>query len=255
VLGDLLDLESQYLFKKVQLSQLYMEAYEHCCDSADQQRLMRAVVDLTAKRPRLSLDSLYFRESYNAELAALDAQLAFFRAYNAEQVDVEKAANSHLHDSMALGHRLAQLKHAEKWNLANPDEVITRLVDKFESNVRSGDIRIDLDANQRDSLGQAVFGQVGPVSQAKKEEAKGKGSPPPGIRYADEDIDGDAFTKLLDLPKVTVRKLFQDHKDHDDFVDDVMAEHAHFIQRYEGYPDLMSVRQSGRAGEAGEYKK
>jgi hypothetical protein len=128
VLNDLLELESKFLFKKVQLSQCYMEAYEHICDSVDQQRLMRAVVDLMAKRPRLSLDCLYFRESYKAELESLDAQIALMQAYSKQQVEIEKEANSHVHDSMALGHRLSQLKQSEKWSLVNPDEVVMALV-------------------------------------------------------------------------------------------------------------------------------
>ena len=67
------------------------------------------------------------------------------------------------------------------------------------------------------------------------------------MRYIDEELDGDAFTKLLGLPKVTVQHLFDQNRDCDDVIEDIMAEHSHFTHRYEGYPELMSLKNSGRA--------
>lgn len=67
------------------------------------------------------------------------------------------------------------------------------------------------------------------------------------MRYVDEDLEGDAFTKLLGLPKVTVQHLFDQNRDCDDIIEDIMAENSHFTHRYEGYPDLKSMKESGQS--------
>ena len=125
------------------LTQLYMEAYEHICDPVDQQRMMKAVTDLMARRPRLSLDSLYFRESYQAEFDCLDAQTALLEVYISNQIKLEKEANTQLHESLSMSYRLAQLKKKEKWAYSNPDEVLESIIDRFFDKERSGDIQID----------------------------------------------------------------------------------------------------------------
>ena len=62
------------------------------------------------------------------------------------------------------------------------------------------------------------------------------------MRYTDAELDGEAFIKLLGLPKVSLEDLFHQSKENDDVVLDVMAEHSHFVNLLEGYPDLMSLR-------------
>ena len=50
-----------------------MDAYEHICDPVEQQRVTKIVVDLCARRPRLSLDScFYFKDAYTAEIECID---------------------------------------------------------------------------------------------------------------------------------------------------------------------------------------
>ena len=66
------------------------------------------------------------------------------------------------------------------------------------------------------------------------------------MRYTDLELDADAFTKLLGLPKVSLEQLFKEGKDNDDMVLEIMAEHSHFVNLLEGYPDLMSMKQSVR---------
>jgi len=67
------------------------------------------------------------------------------------------------------------------------------------------------------------------------------------LRYTDCELDTDAFTKLLGLPKVTLEQLFNQSKENDEVAQDIMAEQSHFVNLIEGYPDLMSLKQSGRA--------
>lgn len=44
------------------------------------------------------------------------------------------------------------------------------------------------------------------------------------MRYTDQELDQEAFTKLLGLPKVTLEQLFQQSKENDEVVQDIMAE-------------------------------
>ena len=39
-------------------------------------------------------------------------------------------------------------------------------------------------------------------------------------------------------------KLFADNADRDEIAEEIMAEHSHFVYRYEGYPDLMTIKES-----------
>lgn len=75
VLHDLLGFEMDFQFKKVQLTELFMKCYEHVCDPLEQQQLVQLIVDAMARRPRLALDALYFRDSYLAELKCLDKHI------------------------------------------------------------------------------------------------------------------------------------------------------------------------------------
>lgn len=75
------------------------------------------------------------------------------------------------------------------------------------------------------------------------------------MRYADHELDPDAFTRLLDLPKVTLEHLFNQNKENDEILMDIMAEQSHFVHLVEGYPDLMSLRHSGRAHEFTDYRR
>lgn len=49
-----------------------MECFEHTCDSLDQQRLIQIIVDLMARRPRINLEGNHFRDSYKAEVDAIE---------------------------------------------------------------------------------------------------------------------------------------------------------------------------------------
>jgi len=67
------------------------------------------------------------------------------------------------------------------------------------------------------------------------------------MRYTDFELDSEAFTKLLGLPKVTLEQLFKEGKENDEVVLDIMNEQCHYVNLIEGYPDLMSLKQSGKS--------
>lgn len=62
------------------------------------------------------------------------------------------------------------------------------------------------------------------------------------MRYTDHELDPDAFTKLLGLPKVSLEHLFEMNKENDKVVMEIMEEESHFVNLIEGYPDLMSLK-------------
>lgn len=90
VLSDLLAFEVDFQFKKVKLTELYLQCYEHVCDPVEQQRLMQIITDTMARRPRLALEALYFKDSYKAELACLDQNIELLQTVIANQKALEK---------------------------------------------------------------------------------------------------------------------------------------------------------------------
>ena len=73
IVREALHWEELYQRAKLQLALQYMECYDHTCDSLEQQRLIQIVVDLLAKRPRMNLAANHFKDSYRAEIDALEA--------------------------------------------------------------------------------------------------------------------------------------------------------------------------------------
>lgn len=58
-----------------------MECYEHTCDTLEQQRLIQIIIDLMAKRPRMNFAANHFKDSYRAEIHALEAQTSIMREF------------------------------------------------------------------------------------------------------------------------------------------------------------------------------
>ena len=72
IIKDVLDWEEKFQRAKLQLCLQYLEAYEHTCDTLEQQRLIQIVVDVMARRPRMNLQANHFKDSYRAEIDALN---------------------------------------------------------------------------------------------------------------------------------------------------------------------------------------
>lgn len=107
VLNDLLNHELEFQFRKVLLTQMYMEAYEHVCDPVEQHRLIKIIIDLIARRPRLNMDSFYFRDSYKAEIDCIDNNIKLLDVMISTQIKIEKQYNTNLHEQLNLSFSLA----------------------------------------------------------------------------------------------------------------------------------------------------
>lgn len=62
------------------------------------------------------------------------------------------------------------------------------------------------------------------ISSPKKKEKQQKKNVLNDIRYNDEELNGDAFTEILGLPKVTIENLFNQKSENDDIIKDIMDE-------------------------------
>lgn len=99
--------------------------------------------------------------------------------------------------------------------------------------------------------------QAEKAREARRKEEERKAKKPKymrNMRYVDHELDPDAFTRLLDLPKVSLEHLFNQNKENDEILMDIMAEQSHYVHLIEGYPDLMSLKHSGKASETNEYR-
>lgn len=108
VLCSLYESESEYQIAKRRLLETYFEAYQHCIDLTQQQRLAQKMIDLMAARPRLDLSpdstsyaTMYALETrYMAELADfLSEAMDFQRSEDRKHGQVGQAWMEHLNDT------------------------------------------------------------------------------------------------------------------------------------------------------------
>jgi hypothetical protein len=79
ILDDALHYENRYQEKKLELINAYLECYEHVSDILEQQRIIQAIVDEMALRPKLNLSGTHFKDSYIAEIDAIDTKTKLLR--------------------------------------------------------------------------------------------------------------------------------------------------------------------------------
>jgi uncharacterized spore protein YtfJ len=60
----------------------------------------------------------------------------------------------------------------------------------------------------------------------------------------EENQDGGGFAAVLGLPPITVETLYQQHKEKDEIILELMAEHSNYVKVYEGYPDMIQDMQA-----------
>ena len=138
MLEDLLSSELDYQFKKVQLIQTYIEAYEHISDPLEQQRLIQVVVDLMATRPRLNLSASYFTDSYEAEKQVLAKHAQLMRVISVNQMKYEKEVNRRMQTYLDLSIRLTQEHQKGKWKYADAEDFFNELKRRKEAASETG---------------------------------------------------------------------------------------------------------------------
>lgn len=115
ILREALHWEELYQKAKLQLALQYMECYDHTCDSLEQQRLIQIVVDLLAKRPRMNLAANHFKDSYRAEIDALEAQIGIMKDFIRMQMHIEFRANNGIRELLEKTYRLIYEQMDNSW--------------------------------------------------------------------------------------------------------------------------------------------
>ena len=157
------------------------------------------------------------------------------------QIKIEKQYNTNLHEQLNLSFSLAQAKAKHGWTLANADHHLQDLIEKFKAQEHAGEINVnyndddeDVQSETNDSEGpqdqegtEAKLKQAEKAREARRKEDERRAKKPKymrNMRYIDHELDPDAFTRLLDLPKVTLEHLFNQNKENDEIVMDIVAE-------------------------------
>ena len=79
ILDEALHYENLYQEEKLDLVTAYLECFEHTSDILEQQRLIQAIVDEMARRPKLNLSGAHFKDSYIAEIECTREKVALIR--------------------------------------------------------------------------------------------------------------------------------------------------------------------------------
>ncbi|XP_063721033.1 uncharacterized protein LOC134847758 isoform X3 [Symsagittifera roscoffensis] len=90
VLFDLWNCEFQFLEKKQQLIDLYMECYHHTLNIEDQRRLAQIVTDLIHLRPRIDPNDSYFVKIYRLETINLSLKIDLVRKLIESHVETQR---------------------------------------------------------------------------------------------------------------------------------------------------------------------
>ena len=93
----------------------YVYSYEHTCDSLEQQRLIQIIVDLMAKRHRMNLAANHFKDSYRAEIDALETQSQIMKEFIRMQMDIEFRANNDIRELLEKTYRLIYEQIDNNW--------------------------------------------------------------------------------------------------------------------------------------------
>lgn len=89
------------------------------------------MTDTIARRPRLALDALYFKDSYKAEIECIDQNIELLDIIIQNQISLEKAENSHVHESLNLSYTLANKKAKEDWKYNDADTQLHDLIQNY----------------------------------------------------------------------------------------------------------------------------
>lgn len=121
ILDEALHCESRFQEAKSHLVAAYLECFEHSSDCLEQQRLVQAMVDEMAKRPKLNLSATHFRDSYEAEIECLELKTKLMRELMAMLMDAERQENLSTRQYLEKAYRLLHEHLKEEWEYLAPE--------------------------------------------------------------------------------------------------------------------------------------
>jgi len=117
ILDDILKCENEYQEAKICLVTAYLECYEHTSDILEQHRLIQAIVDEMAKRPRLNLQGSHFKDSYMAEIECLQTKTKLTREMMKLLMSTEKHENDLHREYIEKCYRMIYEHINKQWTL------------------------------------------------------------------------------------------------------------------------------------------
>ena len=73
------------------------------------------IVELMAKRPRMNLAANHFKDSYRAEIDAIDTQASIMKEFIRMQMDVEFRANNEIREILEKTYRMIYEQIDNQW--------------------------------------------------------------------------------------------------------------------------------------------
>jgi hypothetical protein len=87
-----------------------------------------------SRRPRIDLHAGYFRDAYTSEIECMKSQFDLLKIVINTQVQVEKAENKRLQDTLNLSYVLANNYEDTSFKYADPEIMIKNLLKQKRSN-------------------------------------------------------------------------------------------------------------------------
>jgi len=123
ILDEALYYENLYQEEKLLLVTAYLECYEHITDVLEQQRLIQAIVDEMALRPKLNLSGSHFKDSYLAEIECIKAKTELVRELMKMLVNDEFKENNAIRTYLEKSYRLLHEQIQNRWNYTDPEKL------------------------------------------------------------------------------------------------------------------------------------
>ena len=163
ILDEALQYENSYQEQKLNLVQAYLECYEHTADILEQQRLIQAIVDEMAKRPKLNLSGAHFKDSYTAEIECLKVKTGLVREIMKMLMASEFKENNAIREYVEKSYRLLHEQMQGLWRYRAPEgterELNTReLLQTGVGGVRDAKNDMLLDTENEESRKRPVDG-------------------------------------------------------------------------------------------------
>lgn len=122
ILDEVLHYENLYQENKLDLVNAYLECYEHTSDLLEQHRLIQAIVDEMARRPKLNLSGSHFKDSYEAEIQCMKEKVTLIRGVMKmlmkDELDVNVNTRQYLEKSYRLLHEMMN----KKFTVVDPEK-------------------------------------------------------------------------------------------------------------------------------------
>jgi len=123
ILDEALYWENLYQEQKLALVNSYLECYEHTSDILEQQRLIQAIVDEMAKRPKLNLSGAHFKDSYKAEVDCLMLKGQLVREIIKMLMSSERKENNNVREYIEKSYRLLHEQIQGQWKYGEPENL------------------------------------------------------------------------------------------------------------------------------------